>query len=62
MTEEYILSKGLDPSKLKYQTVMRNNGYGTKIYYDIKESLEYNNEIPFGLKDICGPCNILPLL
>ena len=32
------------------------------IYYDSKESLEYNSEIPFGLKDICGPCNILPLL
>jgi hypothetical protein len=32
------------------------------IYYDSKESLEYNSEIPFGLKDMCGPCNILPLL
>ena len=32
------------------------------IYYDSKESLEYNSEIPFGLKDMGGPCNILPLL
>ncbi len=32
------------------------------IYYDSNDEFKYDNEIPFGPKDMCGPCNILPLL
>lgn len=32
------------------------------IYFDSDSSFKYNSKTPFGLKDICGPCNILPLL
>ena len=32
------------------------------IYYDSENPLNYNKEIPFGPKEICGQCNIMPLL
>lgn len=38
-------------------------GYLTMdVYYDNATPLNYNKRFPFGEKNLCGPCNILPLL
>lgn len=38
-------------------------GYLTMdVYYDNATPLNHNKKYPFGEKNMCGPCNILPLL
>lgn len=32
------------------------------VYYDNDSNFKYNNRKPFGDKELCGQCNILPLL
>lgn len=32
----YVVAKGFDPSKIRYQTVMKNDGYTARVYYDRK--------------------------
>ncbi len=33
---EYVAQKGYNPSKIRFQTVMKDNGYASRVYYDRK--------------------------
>ena len=33
---EYVAQKGYNPSKIRFQTVMKDNGYSSRVYYDRK--------------------------
>ena len=33
---EYVTEKGYNPSKIRFQTIMKDNGYASRVYYDRK--------------------------